>query len=150
MDDLKRSFTLVEAILAILIIGILAAVILPRFGQDDFVGGLTLRATSSQIASDIRYTRQLAITNSNHYLIKFDFVQKEYKIYKNSISPGNQIGVTKKISSAVTCTGTDQFDFYSLGNCLFSGTGLIISQGASQYKISVEIPTGVAVIEKLS
>jgi type II secretory pathway pseudopilin PulG len=150
MSDSKSSFTFVEAIFAILIIGILAGVVLPRFIKQGFIEGLTLRRTSSQIASDIRYTRQLAITNANHYLIKFNFVQNEYSIYKGSILPQNKIGETKKISAQASCSGTDQFDFYSLGNCVFSGNGLLIIQGTSQYKISVELPTGAVVIEKLS
>lgn len=144
------GFTLVEAILTIAIMGILAMVVLPHFVKEGFLGGLRLRSTTSQIASDIRYTRQLAITNSGHYLIQFDFNQREYRIYKDSALPANQIGETKKIPQETNCSGTSQFDFYSLGNGQFSGTGLLISEGTNQNRILVEIPTGVVVIEKIS
>ena len=152
MYERIRSFTVVEAILTIVIMGILAMVVLPRFVKTGFIAGLTLRSTSSQIASDIRYTRRLAITNSSHYIIKFDFSQKEYKIYKDSISPENQIGETKKISPDITLTGTDQFDFYSLGNCQLSpiSDGLLLSLNTSQYKITAEPPTGAVIVEKIS
>ena len=146
----KNSFSLVEAILTVIVIGILAAIVLPHFVKEGFVGSLSLRSTSSQIASDIRLTRQLAVTNSGHYLIQFDFSQGEYRIYKNSILPANQVGETKTIPSDLTCSGTSQFDFYSLGNCAFSGSGLSVVQGSSQYQISVETPTGAVVIEKIS
>ena len=84
----KKSFTLVEAILTIVIMGILAGVILPHFVKEGFLGDLTLRSTVSQIASDIRYARQLAITNAAQYSIKFNFGLKEYRIYKG----GAQVG----------------------------------------------------------
>lgn len=145
----KKSFTLVEAILTTVIMAILAAVVLPHFIKEGFIKGLTMRGIVSQAASDIRYTRQLAITNSARYLIKFDFSLKKYNIYKDSISSGNQIGETKKIPEDITYSGTDQFDFYALGNCVFFGTGTFLSFGASQYKISVESPTGAVVIEKI-
>ena len=149
----KKALTLTEAILTLVIMGILAAVVLPRFGGTGLISNLKLRSTSSQITSDIRYTRRLAITNSGYYIIKFcctlDCTSKEYRIYKNSISPENQIGETKKISSDITCSGTDQFDFYSIGNVLFSGTGLLLSLDSSQYQITAELPTGAVVIEKI-
>lgn len=145
MHGQKRSFTLVEVILTIAIMGILAAVVLPRFGKA-FIEDLTVRSASSQIASDIRYTRRLAITNAGHYLIKFNLTQNEYNI----ISPNNQTIETKKIPSNISCSGTDQFDFYSLGNCLFAGEGLSLSLSASQYNITAEPPTGAVVVEKIS
>ena len=147
MRFFKKSFTLVEVILAITIMGILAAIVLPRFGKEGFVGSLTLRTTTSQVASDIRYTRQLAITKTNHYYIKFNFTTKEYAIYDNN---NIQVGETKKISKDLTYSGTVQFDFYSLGNCVFTGTGLILSLGTNQNGITVETPTGAVVIEKIS
>jgi len=129
---------------------LLAAVVLPRFIKGGFREGLSLRTTTSEIASNLRYARQLAITNSGHYIIKFNFVLKEYTIYINSVSAGNQIGETKKLSDSLTYAGTDQFDFYSLGNCVFLGAGISLSFGTSQYQISVESPTGAVVIEKIS
>jgi len=146
----KRAFTLTEAVLTIVIMGILAVVILPHFVNEGFVGGLTLRSATSGITADIKYTRQLALTNSGHYLIKFDFNQREYNIYKDDILPGNQVGEVKKISSDIALSGTDQFDFYPLGNCLFSGEGLSLSLSANQYRIIVEPPSGAVVIEKIS
>jgi len=145
----KKSFTLVEVILTITIIGIMALVVLPRFGRDGFLEGLSLRSTASQFASDIRYARSLAVANSGHYLIKFDFTSKEYKIYKDSILLANQVGETKKIPSDITCSGTDQFDFFALGNAVFTPPGLSLSLGTAQYRITAEQPTGAVVVEKI-
>lgn len=150
MQRKKRAFTLIEAIFTVVVIAILAAVILPRFIKTGFTQGFVLRAFASQVAADIRYTRSLAITNTGHYLIKFDFNLKEYRIYKDSISPANQVGETKKIPAAVLPSGSDQFDFYSLGNASFTGNGLNITTDATQqYQISVEPPSGAVLVEKL-
>lgn len=132
--------------MTIIIMGILAAVVLPRFGGG-FVEGLTLRTATSGITSDIRYTRQLAITNSEHYLIKFYFSQKEYKIYRDKEKSQNQVGETKKIPADISCSGTDQFDFYSLGNADFNGSGLNLSVATRQYRIRVEPSSGAVVVE---
>jgi len=146
----KKAFTLVEAILTIVIMGILAAVVLPRFVKEGFVGGLTLRKTTSQIASDIRYTRQLAITNAIRHIIRFDFARKEYRIYRDRVSSANQVGETKTIPPDASCSGTRQFDFYPLGNAVFSGSGLNLSLKTRQYRIRVESPSGAVVVEKIS
>ncbi len=151
MQAEKKAFTLIEAIFTTAIIGILAAVILPRFMRSGFIQGPVLRSSVSQIVSDIRYARELAVTNSDHYLINFDFTQKQYSIYKNSIRPTNRIGQIKNVSPDLSISGTGQFDFYSLGNAVFSGQGLdILVDGKPRYKISVEPPSGAVVAEKLS
>ena len=130
-----------------MIMGILAAIVLPRFGKAGFAGSLTLRTVTSQIASDIRYTRQLAITKASRHYIKFTF-PTEYAIYDNN---GIKIGETKKIPSAVACSGTSQFDFSSIGACtLGGGTYLSLSSGTNQNRITAETSTGAVVVEKIS
>jgi len=146
----KKGFSLVEVILTLLILGILSAVILPRFGGQGLLGNFALKTTSSQISSDMRFTRQLAITNSVNYLIQFDFAQKEYRIYKETIAPENQVQDPRKIPTDVSCSGTGEFTFSPLGSALFSGNGLVLSSGGKQYRITVEPPTGAVVIEKIS
>ncbi|MFH0877015.1 MAG: hypothetical protein V1863_02150 [Candidatus Omnitrophota bacterium] len=146
----SSGLTLGEAVLVLTIMSITAAVVLPHFGKEGFLGSLSQRSVTSQIASDIRQTRQLAITRRGHYLIGFNFVQKTYAIYLDSVSPANQQGETKEIPSDVTCSGTNQFDFYSLGNAVFSGSGVFVTQGSHQNQIVVDAPTGVVAVEKIS
>lgn len=149
MQHKNKAFSFIEAILTVAVIAILAAVILPRFIKGDFIRGSVLNTAASGIASDIRYTRSLAVTDAGHYLIKFDFNLKEYRIYKDNISPDSQIGQAKKIPAAVLLAGTGQFDFYPLGNAEFSGNGLdIFTDEANQYKITVEPPSGAVSVEK--
>lgn len=146
----SSGLTLGEAVLAITIMSITAAIVLPHFVKEGFLGSLSQRSATSQIASDIRHTRQLAITRKTLAIIQFNFVQKTYAIYLNSVSPANQQGETKEIPADVTCSGTSQFDFYSLGNAVFSGSGLVLTQGTHQNRIGVDAPTGVVSVEKIS
>jgi prepilin-type N-terminal cleavage/methylation domain-containing protein len=150
MQHKHNAFTLIEAILTVAVIGILAAVILPRFIKGGFIQGPLSRSAVSVISADIRYTRRLAVTHAGHFLIRFDFNAKEYRIYKDSISPANQVGETKKVHPDILLSGTEQFDFYSLGNAIFSGTGLNISTDEThQYRLAVEPPSGAVFVEKL-
>jgi type II secretory pathway pseudopilin PulG len=152
MKSSRRSFTLLELILGIFVMGVLALVVVPRFAGTGFFETVTLRGVTSQVAADVRYARQLAITNAGHYLINFNFTSNTYVIYKNSLLPANQVGEIKDISSDVNCSGVSQFDFYALGNGVFNaaaGTGLFLSSGLHQYRVTIEPPTGVASVEKI-
>ena len=53
----KKAFTMIEAILVIVVMGILAAVAIPRLEND------TTQEAADQILSDIRYTQHLALTD---------------------------------------------------------------------------------------
>ena len=132
----------------IVIMGILAAIVLPRFSNSSFINSLTLRSAASQITSDIRYTRQLAITNSGDYRIIFTFNRNEYAIY--SVSGQNQVGETKKIPADIRCSGTSRFIFDYLGSCTPNNDlGLTLSLGVARYRITVEPPSGAVVVEKI-
>ena len=53
----KKAFTMIEAIMAIVVMGILAAVAIPRLQND------SSQEIADQILSDIRYTQHLALTD---------------------------------------------------------------------------------------
>jgi len=57
MSKLHKAFTMLEAIMVITVIGILAAVAIPRLQTD------TTQEAADQILSDIRYTQHLALTD---------------------------------------------------------------------------------------
>ncbi len=53
----KKAFTMIEAIMVIVVMGIIAAVAIPRLEND------SRQEASDQILSDIRYTQHLALTD---------------------------------------------------------------------------------------
>lgn len=57
MTRLKNAFTMLEAIIAIVVLGILAAVAIPRLESDN------RQEAIDRILSDIRYTQHLALTD---------------------------------------------------------------------------------------
>ena len=64
MSKLNKAFTMIEAVMAITVIGILAAIAIPRLRTD------TTQEAANQILSDIRYTQHMAlvddVTNPNN------------------------------------------------------------------------------------
>jgi prepilin-type N-terminal cleavage/methylation domain-containing protein len=119
----KRSgFTLVELLIVIVLIGIFAAIAIPRFTTNQRTAYTMVR----KIVSDLRYTRSLAISSGERYYLHFtnlvDGSYRQYDIYKIS-SPSNiHIGDTRFIPANVRCTvitepADDKFTFNYLGEC---------------------------------
>ncbi|WP_300367295.1 prepilin-type N-terminal cleavage/methylation domain-containing protein, partial [Hydrogenimonas sp.] len=52
---IKNAFTMLELIIVIVVVGILSAIMIPRFSDDK------LREAADQIMSHIRYTQHLAM-----------------------------------------------------------------------------------------
>jgi len=65
----RYSFTLVELVIVLLIIGILAAAGIPAIASSS--GDFALRAAARSLAADLRYARDLAITQGSSYGIVF-------------------------------------------------------------------------------
>lgn len=66
---MSRGFTLVELVIAMLLISILAVTLWPRTPSR---GALTLQARAEQLASDIRYAQTLSMTTGQRHCLLFD------------------------------------------------------------------------------
>ena len=64
----RNGFTLIETIMVIVIIGIMAALSVPRFNA---FYGIKLAGVAKKVVSDIRYVQQLAISRHESYNIIF-------------------------------------------------------------------------------
>lgn len=72
----RKSVTLIELVMVIVLVGILALVTIPRFGSFYF---LKFTATMKKTASDIRYIQQLAVSRHNDTRIEFDATANSYQ-----------------------------------------------------------------------
>jgi prepilin-type N-terminal cleavage/methylation domain-containing protein len=134
--------TLIEVIAAIIIIGILAAIALPRF---DFTTSsrASVDGAANMIASDIRYAQEWAMANRVSKTVTFTNGSSVYTFSPVSIGmdPSGQLpsGVTITSTSPSPCIVT----FNSLGEPIVGGNGSVtVSSGAQSKTITVVNYTG--------
>lgn len=73
--NISKAFTAIEFIMVIVIVGILAALIIPRF---DVFYGMKFRGGVKKLESDIIYVQNVAITQHTNTRIVFDTVNNIY------------------------------------------------------------------------
>ena len=140
-----NAFTLTELIVAVLVIGIIAAVSVPRMNFST-IGKLNADVQSKKMVSLMRRTRALAVsnaaTNSSGYRLSMTG-GSPYSGYE-IIDIGSSSTVdTGSIDSNIGCTGGSTFNFGPMGNRLSpTGTMLVVSDGGSIYNITVVSATG--------
>jgi prepilin-type N-terminal cleavage/methylation domain-containing protein len=130
--------TLIEVIVVMIIIGILAAVVLPKI---DF-GGTTSRASvdgaAYMIASDIRYAQECAMANRVSKSVIFTSGSSVY-----TFNPTNSFDSSGRLPSGVTISNNFTITFNSLGEPTTGGGGSVTVSGGGQTKtISVVNYTG--------
>ncbi|MBU1998634.1 MAG: GspH/FimT family protein [Candidatus Omnitrophota bacterium] len=77
----KKGFTIIEIVMVIVIIGILAAVAIPRFDTFYFV---KLHGAVKKVIQDIRYAQQLAISSHESYNVSFSTASDTYSVTRVS------------------------------------------------------------------
>lgn len=133
-----KGMTLIEFIVVVSIIGILAAVLLPRI---DF-GGTPFRASlegaAHMIASDIRYAQEFAMANRVSKSVIFNSGSSVY-----SFNPTSIFDPSGQLPSGVTISNNFTITFNSLGEPTTGGGGSVTISGGGQTKtISVVNYTG--------
>ncbi len=89
-----RGYTLIEAVFAIVLTGLLAAIALPQIVGA--IQNLKLNSAARKILSDIRYARELALSRHGTYGIEVDPANNLYKIF--SISGSTKTVLTDPMS----------------------------------------------------
>lgn len=77
--NLKNAYTIIEMVMVIIIIGILAALAVPRFNS---FYSIKLNGAAKKLVSDIRFTQQIAISEHTYTRIVFDIAAETYTAYK--------------------------------------------------------------------
>ena len=85
---MKKAFTLIEIIFVLVVIGILAAVLIPRTERDP------LREAAIQIVSDIRYTQHLAMVDDKYDSADSNWYRNRWQLLfgKSSVNAKNTGG----------------------------------------------------------
>ncbi len=92
---MKRAFTIFELIIVIVVIGILAAVLMPRFTKND------VNHAANQILSHIRYTQHLAMIDDKYDPTKGDWYKGLWQIRFFKKSNASRDGSSAKWAYAV-------------------------------------------------
>jgi prepilin-type N-terminal cleavage/methylation domain-containing protein len=78
---MKRGYTVIELIMVIVIVGILAALAMPRFQSFYYI---KFNGAMKKVIADIRYVQQLAVSRHESYNIIFDTASETYEVRRVS------------------------------------------------------------------
>jgi MSHA pilin protein MshC len=127
----SRGFTLVELIMVVVLIGILAVSIVPKFVD---TSAISLLGGAAMVEADIRYTQELAMSTYSPKTITFATNDTFYTVNSQTMNLPSRVS----ISSGAT------FTFNSLGEPTTGGGSSvqITTVGGSTKTITVESYTG--------
>ncbi len=162
----KSAFTMMELIFVIIVIGILSAVFIPRFGQNK------LSQAANQLISNIRYTQHLALMDDEYNATNPNWYQNRWAVNlcqaKYNIKSGTRIALDPLTKEHIDGSSTKQYDLqakygitslvstsnkckmafdhlgrpYGTDGLNHSATDINITNGADSLIIRVEAETG--------
>jgi len=145
MTEKRAGYTLVELVVILIILGIFAAIAVPRFN----FATITKKKAESRarkIVTDLRRTRGLAIqyaaSNTDGYALNMTG-SSPYSGYEIVNLNTSETIDTHTIDSDVSCTGGSTFEFGPLGNLKTgSDTQLTVSAEGKTFTINIISATG--------
>jgi prepilin-type N-terminal cleavage/methylation domain-containing protein len=112
--------TLIEVIAVMMIIGILAAVLIPKLGLPTISSTASVDGAAYMVASDIRYAQEFAMSNRVSKSVIFTSDSSVY-----TFSPTDNLDPSGQLPSGVTTRDTYTITFNSLGETIAGGGGSV-------------------------
>ncbi|OHB66542.1 MAG: hypothetical protein A2V70_05315 [Planctomycetes bacterium RBG_13_63_9] len=151
----RSAYTYLELAIVVLIVGILAAITVPRF--IDSLSYHRVDSTARRIEADLQLARQHAMATSSNHTVSFLVGSDRYSI---SPKPGNfghdSTAYVVRLSDAPHQVSLVSADFGGDADVVFSGHGLpdssgavVIRSGNYQQTISLDQESGTASVEAI-
>jgi prepilin-type N-terminal cleavage/methylation domain-containing protein len=112
--------TMIEVIVVMMIIGILAAVVIPKLGLPTVTSTASVDGAAYMIASDIRYVQEFAMANRVSKTVTFTSGSSTY-----TFAPTSTLDPSGRLPSGITSRDNYTITFNSLGEPIAGGAGSV-------------------------